>query len=418
MTSTGATVNATVNPHALETTYIFQYGTTTAYGSSTSVDERRLGHGDGLRSSRRSAGLKSSTTYHYRVSATNAQGTVTGSDRSFKTKAGAVKPGLAVSPATKVTGTSAQLNGKVDPNGVATTFVFQYGTSKSYGAQTPVQNAGAGPNTVNVSAPVGGLQAHTTYHFRIVATSANGTFNSGDRSFYTATGKLAITFGARPDPVVFGHGVALFGRVNGAGGGVPVVIHGQAFPFSGPMAQIGNPVLTDNNGNFKAVIAVALVRARYFATASVGGVEPDEPGDHVARPRARRPDDHQARRAPRALPRHGDARVDGGPGVDPAPRAPRQPLDPRRAGQRSGAASPRQRLALRQAHASAHGRRLPRGRDPERRRPHAQRVSRSPGPVPPLASRPDARAAKAFPTDAFAACSEARFSGFAAAAGR
>jgi hypothetical protein len=276
VTSTGATVNATVNPHALETTYVFQYGTSNAYGSSTTVTS--VGSGTATVSVKQAlAGLKSSTTYHYRVSATNAQGTVTGSDRSFKTKAGAVKPGLALSAATKVTGTSAQLNGKVDPNGVATTFVFQYGTSKAYGAQTPVQSAGAGPDAINVSAPVGGLQPHTTYHFRLVATSASGTFNSGDRSFYTATGKLAITFGVRPDPVVFGHGVALFGRVNGAGGGVPVVIHGQAFPFSGPMAQIGNPILTDNNGNFRAVIALALVRARYFATASVGGANLTSP---------------------------------------------------------------------------------------------------------------------------------------------
>ena len=342
------------------------------------------------------AGLKSSTTYHYRVSATNAQGTVTGSDRSFKTKAGAVKPGLAVSPATKVTGTSAQLNGKVDPNGVATTFVFQYGTSKSYGAQTPVQNAGAGPNTVNVSAPVGGLQAHTTYHFRIVATSANGTFNSGDRSFYTATGKLAITFGARPDPVVFGHGVALFGRVNGAGGGVPVVIHGQAFPFSGPMTQIGNPVLTDNNGNFKAVIAVALVRARYFATASVGGVNLTSPAI-TSRVRVRvgltitKLGGHLVRFHGTVMPASTAARVSiqrrarhGNRWIHVARANVLAPLHPG-----SACASPSASICARGGVFRAVV--IPNDGA------HTRNFSRSPGPVPPLASRPDARAAKAFP---------------------
>jgi len=285
VTSGGATLNATVNAHALATTYVFQYGPTTAYGSTT--PEASAGSGTSAVAVKQAIGaLNASTTYHYRVVATNAMGTVNGSDHSFKTKAGPVKPSLSTSPATNVSASGATLNGKINPNGIATTFVFQYGLSTTYGSATPVQNAGTGTKSMNVSAAVGGLRAHSTYHFRIFATSANGTFMGGDRTFYTATGPLALTFGVRPDPVVFGRGIALFGKVNGAGGGVPVTLHGLAFPFSGPFTQVGNPVLTDNGGNYKFVVAAASVRTRYFATASPGGTNLASP-TIVARVRVR-----------------------------------------------------------------------------------------------------------------------------------
>ena len=38
-----ATLNGTVNPNGSDTTYYFEYGTTSAYGSRTSSPERRLG---------------------------------------------------------------------------------------------------------------------------------------------------------------------------------------------------------------------------------------------------------------------------------------------------------------------------------------------------------------------------------------
>jgi hypothetical protein len=38
---TGATLNGTVDPNGKATTYRFDFGTTTAYGSSTPDDERR-----------------------------------------------------------------------------------------------------------------------------------------------------------------------------------------------------------------------------------------------------------------------------------------------------------------------------------------------------------------------------------------
>ena len=66
----------------------------------------------------------------------------------------------ATQPATNVTATGATLNGTVD---APATVYFEYGTSTSYGLTT-TPTAVSGPS---VSAPIGGLTAETTYHYRM-----------------------------------------------------------------------------------------------------------------------------------------------------------------------------------------------------------------------------------------------------------
>jgi hypothetical protein len=95
-------------------------------------------------------------------------------------------PGATTDPASAVTNTTATLNGKVDPNGSATTYHFEYGTTTQYGTVTPDASAGEGDVAAPASADVTGLTANTTYHFRIVATNAGGTTNGADRTFKTA----------------------------------------------------------------------------------------------------------------------------------------------------------------------------------------------------------------------------------------
>ena len=84
ITTTTATVSASVNANAQPTTYQFQYGTTTSYGSSSPVASA----GDGTSPTTVSAPLsrlRANRTYHYRVVATNASGTSTGGDQTFTT---------------------------------------------------------------------------------------------------------------------------------------------------------------------------------------------------------------------------------------------------------------------------------------------------------------------------------------------
>jgi hypothetical protein len=95
-------------------------------------------------------------------------------------------PIVATNPATLITSVSAKLNGSLNPNGLPTTFRFQYGRTTNYGSHTTSQTR-TGNTARPVSANIGGLTAHTTYHFRLVATNATGTRYGNDRTFTTTT---------------------------------------------------------------------------------------------------------------------------------------------------------------------------------------------------------------------------------------
>src|SRR3954451_20841034 len=80
-------------------------------------------------------------------------------------------PGATTGPVSSVGSTSATVNGTVDPNGQATTWYFEYGTSTTYGSRTASSSAGSGQSALDVSAALGGLNPGTSYHYRVVATS-------------------------------------------------------------------------------------------------------------------------------------------------------------------------------------------------------------------------------------------------------
>src|SRR5947207_5286069 len=135
--SFSATLNGSVDPHGLTTTVYFQYGTTTSYGS-TSASQRKTGDTYQAVTDRNSV-VRGSTTYHFRIVATNSAGTVYGSDRTFTTLSATGAPKVTTNPATNVASSSATLNGTVDPHGLTTTVYFQYGTTTSYGSTSPNQ---------------------------------------------------------------------------------------------------------------------------------------------------------------------------------------------------------------------------------------------------------------------------------------
>jgi hypothetical protein len=124
--------------------------------------------------------------------ATSDAGTTHGADQTFFTATAA--PLVTTSPATSVTAGGARLNGSVNPNGHSTTAFFEYGTTTSYGSRTGNRNAGSGTSTRNVTASISGLRAGTTYHFRLVATSAAGTTAGSDETF-TTTGVPVVQTG-------------------------------------------------------------------------------------------------------------------------------------------------------------------------------------------------------------------------------
>jgi plastocyanin len=180
--SFSATLNGLVEPHGLTTSVHFQYGPTTSYGFTTSPLSRSgntyLNTASGISS------LTTSTTYHFRIVASNSSGTNMGSDSSFTTLAATGAPVVTTGSATNVTSSSATLNGSLDPHGLTTTVSFQWGTTTSYGHTTAMQNQ-TGNTYRNIAASISSLTTHTTYHFRITATNSAGTRMGSDRTFTT-----------------------------------------------------------------------------------------------------------------------------------------------------------------------------------------------------------------------------------------
>ena len=191
VTSTGAQLNGTVNPEGNSTTYHFEYGRDTTYGTSTAS----TGAGSGSSSVAVTAvltGLQPGTTYHYRLVASNSGGTSKGRDTTAVLATQAVPPPvvLTLSP-TNITASGAQLNGSVNPGGSASTYHFEYGTSANYGSSTTSANAGAGTSAVPVSATLTGLASGTIYHYRLIATNGGGTSNGNDATVIIGTPSVA-----------------------------------------------------------------------------------------------------------------------------------------------------------------------------------------------------------------------------------
>jgi hypothetical protein len=81
----------------------------------------------------------------------------------------------------------ATLNGWVQPEGLETSYHFEYGQSTSYGKVMPVPNASAGSGHLwkAVSQAVTGLEEDQLYHYRLVASNSSGTVYGLDQTLTT-----------------------------------------------------------------------------------------------------------------------------------------------------------------------------------------------------------------------------------------
>jgi hypothetical protein len=95
-------------------------------------------------------------------------------------------PTVGSGAASEVSGSGAELNGTVNPNGSETEYSFEYGTTTSYGSTTPTTSVGSGAIALTASKNVSGLSASTVYHFRILATNGFGTHAGTDNIFTSA----------------------------------------------------------------------------------------------------------------------------------------------------------------------------------------------------------------------------------------
>src|SRR5205814_915731 len=228
VTATTATLNGTVDPNKQETTYHFDYGKTTAYGSSTTAQGPVKGN-SGKSVSSQLTQLAPSTTYHFRLVAVNASGTAQGADLTFTTLAPGQPPpgGNAV--------TIAATPGSV-AFGKATTVSGQVTGAKNSGVEVTLQQqpppAVAGANFADVATTTTDASGHYAFTVR---PQTNTQYQVRAKTSPPATSpvvrvnvRIAVTFHLSDSTPKRGTRVRFFGVAKPAHDGAVVLIQRRA----------------------------------------------------------------------------------------------------------------------------------------------------------------------------------------------
>ena len=139
VTPTSATLRGAVTPNGLSTTWWFEYGTSTRYGSKTSNQSAGSGSSAravaaGVKSLRPRRPITTGSSPRTRAVAVSAR------DRTFST-VGA--PAAQTGAAQSVGPSGAVVTGSLDTRGRPTTWWFEFGTTSSYGTKTAAKSAAA-----------------------------------------------------------------------------------------------------------------------------------------------------------------------------------------------------------------------------------------------------------------------------------
>ncbi len=169
-----ATLHGTVNPEGEYTHYRFEWGTSEAYGSRwPAVEDASAGEGTSPKAVEHTiTGLKGKTTYYFRLFAENGEGH-NEAKGSFTTPDWS--PVVKSETATEVSPHIYTLHGKINPEGFGTHYRYEWGPSTAYGSKYESPTELTGTSEVAVSHQIEGLEDETTYYFRIVAESKEGS---------------------------------------------------------------------------------------------------------------------------------------------------------------------------------------------------------------------------------------------------
>jgi hypothetical protein len=281
VTSRRARLTGTINPHGVATTYHFNYGTTSSYGTSTPEVAVGSGNGDQV-VAQGVTGLVPDTTYHVQVVATDADGVVrSSSDGLFRT---APAPVAAVIGSSGVSTDTATVAGEVNTFGLTGTYHFDvWSLDSGYAVSTPRRAVAGSASAERVSADLAGLPAGETFVVQLTVASNDSTGVSDQETFATAAvprvfpappGGDPVTsygcgaprlnaYGARPKP---GDIIAVTGRDLGVGGSAvlgdrslePVDWSVSGFKLVVPEDAAGTLGLTVNCGRRSNTVAVAI----------------------------------------------------------------------------------------------------------------------------------------------------------------
>jgi virginiamycin B lyase len=194
VTDHAATLNGTVNPEGTELEEcFFEYGEGVALANTAPCVETpaQIGTGNAFVPVHADlTGLTSATEYSFRLVGKSALGSSQANVETLKTHG----PKIEAQFAAFVGSTTATLKATINPNNAPTTYRFEYTDDASFQARgyagatripVPDLAVGAGSISKTVTAEISGLQASMVYHFRVAATSPDGTAEGPDKTFTT-----------------------------------------------------------------------------------------------------------------------------------------------------------------------------------------------------------------------------------------
>jgi hypothetical protein len=172
ITGTGATITWTTNEASNSQV---EYGTTTSYGNSTSLNSSLVtAHSQAL------SGLIAGATYYYRVRSRDAAGNLAVSSGFTFITSDTTPPTISSVTSSGITGTGATITWTTNETSNSQ---VEYGTTTSYGNSTSLN----GSLVTAHSQALSGLTAGTTYYFRVKSSDAAGNPAVSDRYSFTTT---------------------------------------------------------------------------------------------------------------------------------------------------------------------------------------------------------------------------------------
>ncbi len=181
-TGVNVVLTGTVDPVGRSTSWWFELGPTTSYGTTTVVKSAGSGRG-AVAVSESIAGLTPGTEYHARLVARSSAGTTRGADAVFRT---AGVPVIGRSTVSAISLARARVDADVATSGLGTSVWVEVGRRGLFTSRTAAVVLPPAGGTSRVSLRVTGLAPGARYAFRVVARNAAGTTAGSSASFGTA----------------------------------------------------------------------------------------------------------------------------------------------------------------------------------------------------------------------------------------